>query len=77
VRFWDAAPLTSFRFSRSSTFRDRQETGQFSYRRVPRWLIRFLGGDDTKKQGGNLARDTLLCKGVLSPLNHFLRDLLA
>jgi hypothetical protein len=35
-------------FSVIQTFRDRKETDQFSYRGVPRWLTRFLGGDDTK-----------------------------
>lgn len=36
-------------FSVVQTFRDRKKTGQFSYRGVPRWLIRFLGGDDPKR----------------------------
>ncbi|MFZ0992127.1 MAG: hypothetical protein WBL97_19105 [Candidatus Sulfotelmatobacter sp.] len=36
-------------FSVVQTFRDRKKTGQFSYRGVPRWLTRFLGGDDPKR----------------------------
>jgi hypothetical protein len=82
VRFWDAATLTQFLFTVAVSSvihnRDRQETGQFSYRRVPRWLIRLLGGADTKaQQGGNLARDTVLGQSVFPALNNLLGDLLA
>jgi hypothetical protein len=79
VRFWDAATGTSFLFIVavfSVIHISRPPRDRFSYRRVPRWLIRFLGGDDIKKQVGNLACD-MLYQGVLPPLNHLLCDLLA
>jgi threonine/homoserine/homoserine lactone efflux protein len=37
-------------FSLIQTFRDHKEKGQFSYRGVPRWLTRFLGGDKNNHQ---------------------------
>ena len=64
------------KITRSSTSRDRQETGQLSYRHERRWLIRILGGDDAKKGAGNLARDALLSQCVLSTVDDLLGDLL-